>query len=155
VHYRRFGGPRDCSNAYVASGKPHASRRRENLAAIAGKALFKNLELRLIGEAPPSPCIDDRQPAHRCPKTVLMPVHKDKTTDLHHALKAAAFGSRLPTSSTCPNGDSEGDVIEAGQASPDNHISGWWTVFASKVATEHGDLDQIGGKGPTLDARRS
>lgn len=67
-------------------------RRRGDLATIARKAFFKNLELRLVGEAPPPPRIDDRQPAHRCPKTVLMPVHKDKTTDSHHALKAAAVG---------------------------------------------------------------
>lgn len=52
-------------------------RRRGDLATIARKTFFKNLELRLIGEAPP-PRIDDRQPARRGPKTVPVPVHKDK-----------------------------------------------------------------------------
>ncbi len=66
-------------------------RRRGDLATIARKAFFKNLELRLIGEAPP-PRIDDR----RGPKNVLTPVHKDKTTDSHHALKAVAVGCLRP-----------------------------------------------------------
>ena len=76
----------------LRAGNAMLHRRRGDLATIARKAFFKNLELRLVGEAPPPPRIDDRQPAHRCPKTVLMPVHKDKTTDSHHALKAAAVG---------------------------------------------------------------
>ncbi|WP_245450039.1 hypothetical protein [Rhizobium leguminosarum] len=64
-------------------------RRRGNLATIARKAFLENFELGRGGKAPPTPWVDDFKPAHRCPKTVHMPVHSDKTTDSSYALKAA------------------------------------------------------------------
>ncbi|MBU2387518.1 MAG: hypothetical protein KKC57_06050, partial [Alphaproteobacteria bacterium] len=66
--------------------------RRGDLATIARKAFLENFELGLGGKAPPTPCVDDFNPAHRCPKTVLMPVHSDKTTDSSQTLKAALLG---------------------------------------------------------------
>ena len=61
-------------------------------------------------------------------------------------------GLRLPTSSACSDCDTEGDVVEARQATTDNDVSGWRIVVAGEVAAEHGDLEQIGGECPAQDA---
>lgn len=51
-------------------------------------------------------------------------------------LRKTAFNVfRLPTLSASSDGDAEGDVIEAGQASPYDHVSGRWIVLASEIAT--------------------
>ncbi|MBB6181950.1 hypothetical protein [Pseudorhizobium flavum] len=68
------------------------NRRRGNLATITRKALFENLQLRLVGKAATPTRVDDLKPTHRCPVNVLMPVHKDKTTDSPYAIKAALPG---------------------------------------------------------------
>ncbi|WP_259670878.1 hypothetical protein [Rhizobium lentis] len=69
-------------------------RRCGNLATVAREALFDNLELRVGGKTPPPTRVDDFKPAHRCPKTILMPVHSDKTTDSSssYVLKAVLLG---------------------------------------------------------------
>jgi len=66
-------------------------RRRRHLAAITGKAFFNDPKLRLVGKPTPAARADDLKAAH-CPKTVLIPVHKDKTTDSQQPIKAAALG---------------------------------------------------------------
>jgi hypothetical protein len=48
---------------------------------------------------------------------------------------------RLPALLACSDGDTEGDVVEARQSSPDNHVSRWRIVVAGEVAAEHGDLE--------------
>lgn len=56
----------------------------------------------------------------------------------------------MPTSSTCPDGDAEGDVIEAGQVSSDNHTSGRRIVFASKAAIHRKTVCKSPGFGGSL-----
>ncbi len=66
-------------------------RRRRDLTPITGKAFFNDPKLRLVGEPTPSARGDDFKAAH-CPKTVLIPVHKDNATDSLQPLKVAALG---------------------------------------------------------------
>ncbi len=54
-------------------------RRRRHLTAITGEAFFNDSKLRLVGEATTSARGHDLKSAH-CPKTFLIPVHKDNAT---------------------------------------------------------------------------
>ncbi|EHS51775.1 hypothetical protein PDO_5052 [Rhizobium sp. PDO1-076] len=59
---------------------------------IAGKALFDNPQLRLVRKTAASAGLNNIKAAYECPLTVLIPVHKDKTTDSRKILKAAHLG---------------------------------------------------------------
>lgn len=49
--------------------------------------------------------------------------------------------------------DTESDVVQAGQAAPDDHVTRWWIMVAGEIAAEHGDLQQIGGERGSLETR--
>jgi hypothetical protein len=60
--------------------------------------------------------------------------------------KAAAPGFQLPRLSACRDGESEADVVQAGQAAPDHHIAGRRIVVAGEIAVrEEADFGLIGG----------
>jgi hypothetical protein len=75
----------------LRAGDVVLQRRRRDLTPITGKAFFNDPKLRLVGEPTPSARGDDLKAAH-CPKTVLIPVHKDNATDSRQPIKAAALG---------------------------------------------------------------
>ena len=59
---------------------------------------------------------------------------------------------RLPTSSDRCDCDTEGDVVQAGHAAPDHHGTGRRIVVAGEIASEHGDLQEVGSERALLQA---
>src|SRR4051794_21365277 len=57
---------------------------------------------------------------------------------------------QLPTSWIGPDGDANGNVVEAGEAAPHDHVAGRRIAVAGEIAAEHGDLQQVVGKRPAL-----
>ena len=54
---------------------------------------------------------------------------------------------QLPTSQMRSDCEAEGDVLEACETTPDDHVTGRWVVCAGQVAAERGNSKNVGGQG--------
>ena len=51
------------------------------------------------------------------------------------------------------DGDADREIVQARQASPDDHVAGRRIMGVCKIAAEHGDLKQVLGERPAFKSR--
>jgi putative transposase len=143
-------------SAFIATAfaQDDAAMARAQWRSVADQLRPKLLKLAaLMDEAEPDVLAYMSFPAQHRAK-----LHSTQGTDRRSAqakkLTPAAFSDLpLPTSSAVADRDADGDVVEAGEAAPDDHVAGWRIVVAGEVSAEHGDLQEVGGKGALAQPR--